>query len=224
MFTLSSGAYYSGTTTSSDAPSSADYFVEGTHSRGIANGTATLTTSNINTSGYSSIQMVFRLASYSISSTGNGADVGDIVTVAVSPDGGTTYYNTVRVLGNSNARWSWSSGSGNASTTYDGNTTAVDYSPSSGGARTTDGYSTVTITSLPSISNLRIRITLLNDAANERWLIDDFKITGTAQATSITSGTTTSSTIPSITCTNGTGAKRAVFIAQTNSGSAAPAN
>ena len=178
LFTLSGGAYYTGTTSSSaDAPASAPYASEGTHSRGIANGTATLTTSNINTSAYAAIQMEFKLASYSIASTNNGADGGDIVTVAISPDGGTTYYNTVRVLGNNNARWSWSSGTGNASTLYDGNATSVDFTPAGGGARTADGYSTVTIANLPATSNLRVRITLLNDNANERWLVDDFKIT-----------------------------------------------
>ena len=156
LFTLSGGLYYTGTTSSSaDAPTSSAYAVEGTHSRGIASGTATLTSSNINTTGYSSVQMAFRLASYSVGSTGNGADVGDIVTVEVSPDGGTNYYSTVRVIGNTNARWSWSSGTGNALTAYDGNASSVDFT-SGPGSVTTTGYSTVTITSLPVTSNLRM--------------------------------------------------------------------
>ena len=67
---------------------------------------------------------------------------------------------------------------GNASTSYDGNTTPVDFSPSGGGSRTTDGYSNVEISGLPSISNLRFRITLLNNATAERWLVDDFKVKG----------------------------------------------
>ncbi len=183
LFTLSGGAYYTGTTSSSlDSPSSSGYAVEGTHSRGIANGTATLTSDNINTTGYSSIQMSFRLASYSIGSTGNGADAADIVTVDVSPDGGTNYYSTVRVLGNSNARWSWTSGSGNASTAYDGNSSSVDFTSGSGNVTAT-GYSTVTITSLPATSNLKIRVTLKNDSSNERWLLDDFNLTGTQTPT-----------------------------------------
>ena len=193
VFTLLGGFYYTGTTTASDSPASANYAAEGTHSRGVANGTATLTSGNIDTSGYSSIQMQFRLASYSVSSAANGADGTDIVTVEVSPDGGTTYYRTVRVLGNSNARWSWTSGTGNASTAYDGNASPVDFVPAAGGARTTDGYSTVIITSLPVASNLKIKITLLNNDANERWLVDDFKITGTPTTTtpSVTSSAAT---------------------------------
>ena len=183
LFTFSGGLYYTGNTSSTaDSPASSAYAVEGTHSRGIANGTAILTSSNINTTGYSSVQMAFRLASYSIGSTGNGVDNGDIVTVEVSPNGGTNYYSTVRVVGNSNARWSWSSGTGNALTAYDGNDSFVEFASGAGNATTT-GYSTVTITSLPVTSNLRIRVTLLNDNTNERWLLDDFKVTGTLSAT-----------------------------------------
>ena len=181
LFTLSGGAYYTGTTSSSaDSPSSSAYATEGTHSRGVANGTATLTTTNnINVSSYTSIQLNFRLASYSVGSTGNGADATDIVTVEVSTDGGTTYYSTVRVLGNSNARWSWTSGTGNASTAYDGNATPVNFQ-SSAGIATTSGFSNVTITDIPASANLKIRITLFNDNGNERWLMDDFKLTGIA--------------------------------------------
>ncbi|MFO0494841.1 MAG: beta strand repeat-containing protein, partial [Flavobacteriia bacterium] len=199
LFTLSGGSYYTGTTSSTaDAPAFSAYAVEGTHSRGIANGTATLTSSNINTTGYSSIQMTFRLASYSVGSTSNGADGGDIVTVEVSPNGGTNYYSTVRVLGNSNARWSWSSGTGNASTAYDGNASSVDFTSGAGNATTT-GYSAVTITSLPVTSNMRIRVTLLNDNGNERWLLDDFKVTGTASTFSVTynANSASSGSVPS---------------------------
>jgi hypothetical protein len=42
---------------------------------------------DINSLGYTSITMSFKLASFSIGSTGNGADAGDIVTIEVSPNG-----------------------------------------------------------------------------------------------------------------------------------------
>lgn len=180
LFTLSNGAYFTGNSASGDRPATSPFAIEGSHSRGVSSASATLTSSSINTSGYTSIEMTFRLASFSITSTGNGADAGDIVTVEVSPNGGTNWYSTSRVLGNSNAYWAYSTGTGNASTAYDGNTTPVDFQPSAGGNRTTDGYGTVTITSLPAANNLQIRITILNDNANERWLIDDFKIVGIA--------------------------------------------
>ena len=177
LFTLTNGAYYTGNSATGDRPATSQFASEGTHSRGVSNTTATLLSSDINTAGYTSVTMSFKLASFSIGSTGNGADGADIVTVEVSPDGGVTWYSTVRVLGNSNAFWAYTA-TGNASTSYDGNTTPVDFSPSGGGSRTTDGYSNVEISGLPSISNLRFRITLLNNVTAERWLVDDFKVQG----------------------------------------------
>ena len=177
LFTLTGGAYFTGNSATGDRPASSPFASEGTHSRGVSNGTATLLSDNINTIGHTSINMSFKLASFSISSTGNGADAGDVVTVEVSPDGGATWYSTIRVLGNNNANWAYSA-TGNASTNYDGNVTPVDFAPAGGGARTTDGYSNVEISGLPSISNLRFRITLLNNAAAERWVVDDFVVQG----------------------------------------------
>ncbi|MBK9329489.1 MAG: autotransporter-associated beta strand repeat-containing protein [Sphingobacteriales bacterium] len=190
LFTLSNGAYYTGNSASGDRPASSPFASEGSHSRGVSSATATLTSSDISTSGYTGIQLTFRLASFSIGSTGNGADGIDIVTVEISPDGGTNYYSTVRVLGNSNAYWGYSTGTGNATTAYDGNATPVDYAPTGGGSRTTDGYSTVTVTDLPATSNMRIRITLLNNSANERWVMDDVLVTGNSSTNLYWGGTT----------------------------------
>ncbi|WP_432672668.1 GEVED domain-containing protein [Flavobacterium sp. SM2513] len=180
LFSLSGGAYYTGSSGSGDRPVTSPFAVEGTHSRGISNATATLTSSNINTSAYTGVSLTFRLAAFSISSTGNGLDASDDVVVEVSPNGGTTYYSTISVSGASNAYWGYSTGTGVASTAYDGNTSIVDFSPAGGGNRTTDGYSTVTITGLPAVTNLRVRITLSNNSSSERWLVDEFKLTGSA--------------------------------------------
>jgi hypothetical protein len=186
LFTLAGGAYYTGNSAGTDAPSTSPFATEGTHARGISNSSATLTgLSNINTTGYTAVTLSAKLASFSIGGTANGADATDIVTVEISPDGGTTWFSTVRVLGNTNATWAYSTGTGNASTAYDGNTTPVDFQPAAGGARTTDGYSTITVTNLPAISNLRVRFTLFNNSTNERWVIDDFKIQGTVSTPSV---------------------------------------
>lgn len=183
LFSLSGGAYYTGNSATGDRPASSPFAVEGTHSRGVSNGTATLISSDINTSSYTNIVLTFRLASFSISSTANGADGPDYVRVEISPDGGTTYFNTLEVIGNSNAFWAYSTGTGNASTNYDGNSSTVTFAPSAGGNRTTDGYSTVTISNLPNSANVKIKITMLNNSANERWTIDDVRITGTLSST-----------------------------------------
>lgn len=185
QFTVSGGTYYSGNSASTDRPATSPFAVQGTYSCGKSNGTATFTSSDINTSSYTSVYLTFRLAAFSIGSTTNGLDATDIVTVEVSPNGGTNYYSTVRVLGPTanNAYWAYSTGTGTATTAYDGNTTPVDFQPAGNGSRTTDGYSTVSITGLPQVSNMRIRITLLNNATAERWVIDDFKVLGTATST-----------------------------------------
>src|SRR5258705_9412617 len=113
LFALSGGTFYNGNSASGDRPATSPFASEGTDSYGISNGTATLTSNNINTSSYTGIQMTCRVASFSIGSTANGADGTDIVTVEVSPDGGANYFSTVRVLGNSNAYWAYSA-TGNA--------------------------------------------------------------------------------------------------------------
>lgn len=189
LFTVSGGSYYSGNSAAADGPASSPFNIEGSHSYGRSNGTATLTSSDINTSGYSGNALTFKLASFSINSTGNGVEPGDMVTVEVSPDGGTNWYSTLIVQGPTanNAYWGFSA-IGIASTAYDADATPVTFAPAGTGNRTTDGYSTVTVTNIPAATNLRIRITLLNNAANERWLIDDFKVTGTAAITSAQTG------------------------------------
>jgi hypothetical protein len=175
--TSGTGVYYTGNSTASERPASTSFVSSGTHSFGKTAGSVTVTSSSINTTALASPQLSFKLASFSVNTGTNGADVGDIVTVEISADGGNTYSSTIRVLGNTNACWGFTSGTGVASTAYDGDATPVSFAPAGGGLRTTDGYSTVTVTGLPSTSNMRVRITLLNDNANERWLIDNFTIT-----------------------------------------------
>jgi hypothetical protein len=181
LFTPSGAGYtyYSGNSGTGDRPASSPLFTQGSFGWGVKNNTGTLTSSAINTASYSSISLSFRLASFSIGGAGNGADPSDIVTVEVSPNGGTNYYSTVRVLGRGNACWSFSGGTGIASTAYDGNAASVDFQPTAGGLITTEGYSTVSISNLPAVSDLRVRITFLNNATDEVWLMDDFKVQGT---------------------------------------------
>ena len=187
--TVSGGAYFTGNSGTGDRPASSPFAVEGTHSRGVTNGTATITSNSINTTGGSSVALTFRLAAFSFGSTTNGLDTGDTVIVAVSPDGGTTYYNTLTVQGNGNAYWAYSA-TGVASTPYDGNTTSVAFQTGGGGSRTTDGYSTVAVTNLPAVAAMRFRITMLNDSAAERWVADNIVLSGTfGSPPTVTTGT-----------------------------------
>lgn len=174
---VSGGAYYTGNSAGGDSPSSSPFASEGTHGRGANNTTATLTSSaNINTSAYTSITMSLRLAAFSVTSGTNGMENSDVVTVQISTDGGTNYstYLTVTGANAGSSRWAYSA-TGLATTAYPSSAT---FAPANSGLRTTDGYSTLTITSLPASTQLRVRITLTNNSNSERWVVDDFKITG----------------------------------------------
>lgn len=188
LFSNSGSTYYSGNSATGDRPATSPFASDATYGIGVSNGTAILTSSVINTSACSSIQLSFNLAAFSIGSTTNGLDATDYVEVDISPDGGTTYYNTIQINGNNNAYWAYSA-TGIASTPYDGNATPVSFSPAAGGSRTTDGYSTVTVTGLPSVSNLMIKITMVNNSSSERWVIDHLIVSGSC--TVCTAPTTT---------------------------------
>jgi hypothetical protein len=178
-FTLSGGAYYTGSTDNNDEPANSPFAFEGTHSRGLSNGTATLTSGNINTIGYANVTMELRTAAFGISAGGTaGMEAADYIRVEVSPNGGTNYYNTVTITGrNNDTYWAYSA-TGVASTAYDGDINTVTFTPAGTGNRTTDGYSTIRISDLPSSTNLRIRITLVNNDNTERWCVDDFNVSG----------------------------------------------
>jgi|GEM_PF-5988706 len=179
-YTNSGGTIYSGTRMGG-RPSPTPQYVSGNRSIGGNNSTATLTFASVDTRTYTNITATFRLASIS-TTTGNGAETGDIVTVSVSPDGGSNWYNQILVTGNNNTCWGFPDGLAVASRPY-ATSTATTFSPGYANATSmADGYGTVTVTNLPAVENLRLRITLLNNAAAEIWLIDDVTITGDQNA------------------------------------------
>ncbi|QRM88539.1 choice-of-anchor D domain-containing protein [Lacinutrix sp. WUR7] len=152
-------------------------FVSGTRGFETSNQTATITFDAIDASAYTSVYFTCRLASFGSST--NGADSGDEVYVEVSADGGTTWSSELEVQGNSNAKWSFDTGTATASTTYDNDNNATTFSPTGGGNRTNDGYSTIIVDGLPNANNLRVRLIINNNNSNEDWVIDDAEILGT---------------------------------------------
>jgi hypothetical protein len=85
---------------------------------------------------------------------------------------------------------------GSITRAFTGTNAPTTYGPAAGGARTTDGYSTVSLTGIGTTSQLRVRITLLNNAGAERWVVDDIIIAGTAApAASISTGTLSSTLV-----------------------------
>lgn len=127
---------------------------------------------NVNTSSYRDIELAFRLGSFS-GSTGNGADATDYVKVSVSTDG-TSYVDELLVKGSAaNMRWSYSA-TGLASKTL--NNILTEFPSQTGDS----GISTVRLSGLPSVSNLRIKISALNSDSNEIWGIDNVTLSAKA--------------------------------------------
>ena len=148
----------------------------GARSYQVSNTTGTVTFSTINTTAFSSVFLRLRLASFSIVSSTNGADAADNVSVEISTDGGTTWSNEYQINGNSNARWDFSA-TGTASSSYDGNN--IPFVSTASPGTQVNGISTITINNLPSITTLRVRITMLNNASNEVWALDNVELLGT---------------------------------------------
>ncbi|WP_333810298.1 beta strand repeat-containing protein [Flavobacterium sp.] len=201
-YSSSGGTLSTSTVGTNGLPANSPYGVGNSRGIYVASGTLTFTSSPIDTRCYGSApQLSFRLSSLSLNSS-NGADATDLATVYISTDG-TTYSQECQIKGNSNAVWSYTSGTGTLTATYDGNNTleaAKVVSPAGGGARTTDGFSTIILTGLPSTQNLYVKIVLLNDNTNEVWAIDNVILSSANPAT-------TQPSTPSVTNTSrcGTG-------------------
>ncbi len=189
-YAASGGSTKSGTSASGDRPALTSFVNSGTGSYWVNSGTATITTANITgLAGYSAKKVSMKLATFIIGSTTAGNESSDIVTVAISLNGGSTYSNELSVNGGNfgDSHWSFTSGTGLATVAYDGLNTATAFAPSGSGARTTDGYSNLHITIPDTATQVRIRVTMLNSSVNEAWVIDDITLTGTQMAYSWTS-------------------------------------
>ncbi|KGL58743.1 choice-of-anchor D domain-containing protein [Polaribacter sp. Hel1_85] len=149
----------------------------------VSNTTGTVEFATFDSTSYSNLEFSVRLASFS-GTSGNGAEATDYVKVFVSEDNGSSYSEELTVTGASanNARWSFTSGTGVATAVYDGDNITESYAPAGTGARTTDGYSTLSISSLPSSTLLKIKIELKNNNSDEFWVIDDAKVIGDSES------------------------------------------
>ena len=142
----------------------------------VNNGNITLDLGAVSTLDWSGITLSARLSSTSVTG-GNGADGPDSVAFYVNMDGvGFPADPDIRIAGNTNARWGYSTGTGVASTTAG---TPVNYAPAGGGNRTTDGYSTINITIPDGTNSVALRVTARNNDGNEIWSIDNITLSGT---------------------------------------------
>ena len=144
------------------------------------------TFSSVDTRNYASVSVSVRVAAFSIGSTGNGMEATDYCEISVSPDGGTTWYQQHRLTGNTNARWAFS-GTGSATRAYQANNTFTTTSAPSSGLLTGDNaITTLLVTGLPSVADLRVRVTTSCNDVTENWVIDNVTVTGSPLTPAIT--------------------------------------
>lgn len=141
----------------------------GSNSYQVSGGTGILNF-NFNTSGYQDVELSFRLGSFSLT-TGNGAEATDHVKISISTDNN-TFVDELLIKGStSNMRWGFGA-SGSVTSAY--NSTLDEFASSTGDA----GISTVTLTNLPKVAQLYVRITAFNNDSNEVWAIDNMTLKG----------------------------------------------
>ena len=127
-------------------------------------------------------QFKFKLASYTFTgpvAATRGLDVSDIVEVQVSTDGGTTYVSELRITGNNNATWPFTSTgtiNHNANGSYTNSAAPVGDIYQSPAGATTVGYSTVTLNLPAGITQIAVDIFCRVNAAGEEWWIDNVEL------------------------------------------------
>jgi Secretion system C-terminal sorting domain len=175
--------YNSGTSAANAAPPNSPI--------GIGNSRAWETTSNsaglivdfanitVPPATYDSVRLRFRLAAMNLNATTGGPDDLDYVLVAISTDGGTTFYNRMRIRGatTSNSFWPYSA-TGFAQVHYLPASEAV-FQPTTTGLQSTFGYSTCEIV-FPgqTVTDIKVRITGRSSASSDTWLVDNVVLTG----------------------------------------------
>lgn len=165
-----------------------------TKSLQVSNSTVVVNFATIDASAYADLQLNFRLAALAGIAT-EGMDALDRVVVAVSTNGGTTYSNELLIQGNTNAKWSFVSGTGIVNQNYDGDGISTNFNPGAGGYLTSTGYSSITLGKLPKSATLKIKITL-NSNVNEIWAVDNIFLYGRREVATTWNGTAWSNGVP----------------------------
>lgn len=127
-------------------------------------------------------QLKFRLASYTFSNStaaSRGVDIGDFVDVQVSTNGGVSYVSELRITGNTNAQWPYTS---TGIITHTANGTFTNSAPPSGDVYqspagiTTTGPTFITLNLPVGITQVAVDILCRVNAAGEEWWIDNIEL------------------------------------------------
>lgn len=127
-------------------------------------------------------QLKFRLASYTFSNTTattRGVDVADYVDVQVSTNGEISYTSELRITGNSNAQWPYTSTgtiTHTANGTYTNSAAPIGDIYQAPAGITTTGPSTITLNLPIGITQVAIDILCRINSAGEEWWIDNIEL------------------------------------------------
>jgi hypothetical protein len=129
-----------------------------------------------------SYQLKFRLASYTFSNstaTSRGVDVADFVDVQVSTDGEITYVSELRITGNGNAQWPYTSTgvvthTANGIFTNSAAPTGDVYQAPAG--ITTTGPTFITLNLPAGITQVAVDILCRINSAGEEWWLDNIEL------------------------------------------------
>ena len=146
-------------------PSGGTTGVGGSAGAYVVNGTAEIDFGPFDLTGIEGARFEVEVASLS-SSSGNGADTGDTVTIYVEPGDG-TLYPQVCIAGAGNSRWKYGSGAD----------VAVAYAPNDSVGKTTHGsLGKLVVSNLPAVAGVTIQVEMVNNASAEIWAIDNAAI------------------------------------------------
>ena len=158
---------------------------------------STIDFATVDASAFKDVSLSFQLGAYGISSTTQGPDIADRVSVFISTNNGATYSQEIDISGSSNSIWSVISSTGTASETYDGNDIAALFSPVSNSINV--GPRDITLLDLPNSSQLKIRLVIAIDRTDEAFAIDNIMLSGRKSAISTWNGTSWTPSAPTST-------------------------
>ena len=152
----------------------------------------------VNTSSYQNLELNFNLGAFSTTIT-DGMETSDYAEISISIDGGITFYPQIKVTGNNNSVFDINNSLAINTIYYKANSTnGTRFATIANSTNTTS--SSYKILDLPSVPDLRIRVTFLSNNGNEIWVIDNINIKGqlplntTWDGTNWLSGSPTTST------------------------------
>ncbi|MES2430247.1 MAG: T9SS type A sorting domain-containing protein [Bacteroidota bacterium] len=174
-----SATYHTGNSGASNAPANSPLGVDGSRAWGVTTSAASTQFEFANVTippGYDSVRIRVRIAAMNLVSIGGGPDALDTIGIQISTNGGSNYYNKLKITGPSgdNGHWPYSA-TGIAKTTY--LPPAVLFMNTGTGLQA-QGYSTAEISLPGTETQIRVKIAIRSSSGTDTWLVDNVAVIG----------------------------------------------